>query len=375
MTICLLSTGQLLQSGLSIEGTIDGSTFCDSSGDAVLSALPNLWGSIQVVRTCIIKNNVPNPVSLVTRHPDYETIDHQLGHISDEAMRHISDNVEGAEKICFPNKKHICCSFPENPKCSSETLGLIHSDLLELPTLSYSKYKWVITFLDDYSFYCRVAFLCKKSDAVEAIKAVFQLWSNTTSHSVKHLHTDNGGEYMTSELQSFLCEQGIVHKTSTPHVHQQNGQAEWLNWTLLEKAQSMRLEACLPDSWWEFAFATATHVYNCTPIKRLKWKTPQKIFIGEKPKISHLRVFGCGAYMYLPNEVHTNKLTLHSELMIFIGYEDNSYRFIHHTQENVIFCSTQAIFDEGHFPRCPSSYPREQTPPGYHKWLLTWFVI
>ena len=68
--------------------------------------------------------------------------------------------------------------------------------------------------------------------------------------------------------------------------------------------------------------------------------------------------------MYLPNEVHTNKLTLHSELMIFIGYEDNGYRFIHHTQENAIFHSTQAIFDEGHFPRCPSSHPREQIPPG-----------
>jgi len=76
MTMCLLSTGQLLQSGLSIEGTMDGSTFRDSSGYAVLSALPNLWGSIQVVRTCIIKNNVPNFVSLVTRHPDYETIHH-----------------------------------------------------------------------------------------------------------------------------------------------------------------------------------------------------------------------------------------------------------------------------------------------------------
>jgi len=229
MTMCLLSTGQLLQSGLSIEGTIDGSTFHDSSGDAVLSALPNLWGSIQVVRICIIKNNVPNPVSLVTRHPDYETIHCCLGHISDEAMRHISDNVEDTEKICFPNKKHICCSctlgklyqrsFPENPKHSSETLGLIHLDLLELPTLSYSKYKWVITFLDDYSSYCRVVFLRKKSDAAEAIKAVFWLWLNTTSHSVKHLHTDNGGEYMTSELQSFLCEQGIVHETSIPHVH------------------------------------------------------------------------------------------------------------------------------------------------------------
>jgi len=81
----------------------------------------------------------------------------------------------------------------------------------------------VITFLDDYSSHCRVAFLHKKSDAAEEIKAVFWLWSNTTSYSVKCLHTDNGGEYMTSELQFFLCEQEIVHETSIPHVHQQNG--------------------------------------------------------------------------------------------------------------------------------------------------------
>ena len=74
MTMCLLSTGQLLQSGLSIEDTMYGSIFCDSSGDAVLSVLPNLWENIQIVRIYIIKNNVPNPVSLITRHLDYETI-------------------------------------------------------------------------------------------------------------------------------------------------------------------------------------------------------------------------------------------------------------------------------------------------------------
>ena len=48
--------------------------------------------------------------------------------------------------------------------------------------------------------------------------------------------------------------------------------------------------------------------------------------------------------------------------MIFIGYKDNGYRFIRHTQGNVIFCSTQAIFDEEHFPKCPLSHSREQTP-------------
>jgi len=49
--------------------------------------------------------------------------------------------------------------------------------------------------------------------------------------------------------------------------------------------------------------------------------------------------------------------------MIFIGYEDNSYRFIRYTQENVIFRSTQVIFNKEHFPRCPSSHSREQIPP------------
>jgi len=111
ITMHLFSTGQLFQSGLSIESTMDGSTFHNSSGDIVLSALPNLWGNIQVIRTCIIKNNIPNLISLVTRHPDYETIYCQLGHISDKTMKYVLDNVEGTKKICFPNKKHVCCGY------------------------------------------------------------------------------------------------------------------------------------------------------------------------------------------------------------------------------------------------------------------------
>ena len=160
----------------------------------------------------------------------------------------ILDNVKDARKIHFPIQKYVCCScnlgkiyqhsFPENPTHPSEPLGLIHSDLLELPTLSYSKYKWVITFLDDYPF-CNIAFLYKKSESAEAIKSIFWMWSNTTSHPMKRLHTDNREEYIISELQFFLREQEIIYETSTSYVHQQNGHAEQLNHTLLEKVQSM----------------------------------------------------------------------------------------------------------------------------------------
>ena len=149
--IHLLSTGQILQSRLRVEDNKSGSTFCDKSGDAVLLTTPNLWDNIQIIRTCILKHNISNPVSLVIRHLDFETLHHHFGHVSDEVMHHVLDNIEDVKKIHFSIQKHIYCgctlgkmyqhSFPENPTYSSELLGLIHLDLLELPILSYSKYK------------------------------------------------------------------------------------------------------------------------------------------------------------------------------------------------------------------------------------------
>ena len=43
--------------------------------------------------------------------------------------------------------------------------------------------------------------------------------SNTTSYSMKKLHTDNRREYIMLELQFFLWEQEIIYKTSTWHVY------------------------------------------------------------------------------------------------------------------------------------------------------------
>ena len=87
------------------------------------------------------------------------------------------------KKICFPIQKHVCysctlekiyqCSFSKNSIHFSKLLKLIDSDFFELFTLFYSKYKWVIIFFDNYSSYYSIDFLCKKFEAVEAIKSIF----------------------------------------------------------------------------------------------------------------------------------------------------------------------------------------------------------
>ena len=57
-----------------------------------------------------------------------------------------------------------------------------------------------------------------------------------------------GGKYTSTAFTTMMKEKGITFLQSVPHVHQQNGHAERLNQTLSDKAESLRLQACLPPS-------------------------------------------------------------------------------------------------------------------------------
>ena len=81
--------------------------------------------------------------------------------------------------------------------------------------------------------------------------------------------------------------------------------------------------------------------------------------MDNKPKMSYFCIFDYKTYIFLPSKVHTNKLVLHFELIIFIRYKDNGYCFIYHTQGNIILCSIHAIFDEKLFSQYTNSHAKE----------------
>ena len=98
------------------------------------------------------------------------------------------------------------------------------------------------------------------------------------------------------------------------------------------------------------------YIYNWTPIKRLKSKTPYEALNRDKPDISHLRILGCGAYVFLHEDVQQDVLSPHAELMTFIGFTSGvkGWKFMRTT--NTIFHATKAVFDvfnENMYPRCP----------------------
>ena len=58
----------------------------------------------------------------------------------------------------------------------------------------------------------------------------------------------------------------------------------------------------------------------------LGFKTPEEMFTGKKPEVSHLKIFGCPVYVHIPKEKRT-KLDPSRKKGIFVGYCEVSKAF------------------------------------------------
>ena len=98
--------------------------------------------------------------------------------------------------------------------------------------------------------------------------------------------TNFGGEFKSLDLTDFFKDLGIAIHTSMPYMHQQNGCAEHFNRTIMENAQAIHLDACIPQSWWEFAVLHAVHLYNRTPVCYIDWKMSYEKLEHQAPDVS-----------------------------------------------------------------------------------------
>ena len=183
------------------------------------------------------------------------------------------------------------------------------------------KYKWACMLLDNYLSYAYCYLLQSKSDTITAIEKLFIHVENQHNTVIKQFCSNQGGEFTSKNFDELLSSKGIERQTSALHIHQQNGRAESLNNTILEKSKSMQTHTSCPQSWWEFSFQTAIHVYNRTPLRCTNWSTPFKNIFGRKPDVQCFETFGCLAWVYKPREIHKNKLDPRLEAVTFIAYD------------------------------------------------------
>jgi hypothetical protein len=227
--------------------------------------------------------------------------------------------------------------FPSSDSRSSKPLQLIHTDLCgPLPEGDMGE-RYFLTVLDDYSKFAVVTALQKKSDAADALKGVVARLETATGHKTVTIRSDGGGEYLSTELQSWLTDRGIQHQLTTAYTPQQNGSAERLNRTLLQKVRSVLFESALPHVLWPELLCAVAHIRNRSPVS-LQDVTPHEAFLGSKPDVSHLRQLGCKVYTLIPKEKRSDKLQPVSQLGRLVGYsrDRKAYRVVLESTADVV---------------------------------------
>jgi hypothetical protein len=123
---------------------------------------------------------------------------------------------------------------------------------------------------------------------------------------------------MNCHFMHFVLRMVFIPEYSAAYTPEQNGRAERMNRTVIEKARTLLLGVEADEELWVEAVLTAVHLHNLMPVAG-KNKIHFELFHGPSPDVSYLRKWECLAYVKHPKH-QTSKFCSQSEPGMFVGY-------------------------------------------------------
>ncbi|GJS00595.1 retrovirus-related pol polyprotein from transposon TNT 1-94 [Tanacetum coccineum] len=168
----------------------------------------------------------------------------RLGHISEAGLQVLEKQglfgKKSLGKLDFCENyvlgKSHRVSFGVGRHTTQGVIDYVHSDLWgpsQVESLGGKRY--FLSIVDDYSRRVWVYILRFKHEAFGKFKEWKQLVENQTGRTVKKLRTDNGLEFCNWEFEQLCIESGIARHLTVFGMPQQNGVAERMNRTLMDK--------------------------------------------------------------------------------------------------------------------------------------------
>ncbi|KAK9133630.1 hypothetical protein Scep_013158 [Stephania cephalantha] len=280
----------------------------------------------------------------------------RLGHMSEKGMKVMvsKGKLDGLSCVdlslcegCVVGKQKVVSFSKKGRTPKTEKLELVHTDVWgpsQVSSLNGSRY--YITFIDDSTRKLWIYFMKNKFQVFEIFKKWKCLVENQTCLKLKCLRSDNGGEYCNKEFDEYCAMYGIRREKTVPRTPQQNGIAERMNRTIIERARSMLLSAGLPKQFWAEAVNTAAYLINRGPSTAIDCRLPEEEWTKKEVKLSHLRTFGCVSYVHI-NAENRSKLDAKSKMCIFLGYGVDSFGYrLWDPESKKVIRSKDVIFNE-----------------------------
>ena len=189
-----------------------------------------------------------------------------------------------------------------------------------IPVISYDRYRYFIAFICSATKWLEVRLLTSKAGAFKAFQDVKNLVENRSGNSIQIVRSDWGSEFENHQFTEYLATHGIVHEHSAPYSHEQNGQSERLNRTILDKARCLLFQAQMSKKYWSEAVLAAAYLYNCTPHSAIEYRTPYQARFGKKPNVAYIKIFGSLVYSKTAN---IKKLDEKSKQGFLVGFGTN----------------------------------------------------
>jgi transposase InsO family protein len=187
-------------------------------------------------------------------------------------------------KPCIRGKHHRDL-FPQRAShCATSFLKRIHSDLHQLPVLTYTGFCYWLLFIDDHSRYFWIYLLRKKSEMFDAFTQFNAMVKKQFDKSILCLQDNKGGEFTGIKWDTFFAQHGIRRGHTVKASPQQNGIAERLNCTLEELLVAMLNGARLPVRFWGERLNYLRHVIVRSPSSSIPaGTTPYEMVHKRKP--------------------------------------------------------------------------------------------
>jgi len=242
-------------------------------------------------------------------------------------------SVANAERVvgtvCVPCVDGKMVQAP-HPRSSNKTTEceLVHTDMGGPLTESLGGSIYNITALEDSTGFITATPIKTKGMASEVLKTRIKQLETMTGVNVKRFRHDGAKEYLTHDLKAWYEEKGITSEMTAPYKAQQNGKAERVNRTLMERVPAALLDSEAEEELWAEALASVVHVLNRSPKAGLA-VTPLEALTGRRPNVAGFRVLGSRARALKPKKQH-RKLEPRTDVGRFVGYTfgGKSYRIL-----------------------------------------------
>jgi hypothetical protein len=283
----------------------------------------------------------------------------RMGHVSAQIVQRIPRVTDGVndELCCMRTLENceICAkakltqkSFSKDRDRATRPCEVTHADLIGpiSPSTLYTRFKHVLTVIDDHTRFLQVFMLQSKAakGVAECMREAYRVLRSEYpgAGQFKDLRCDQGLEFDSAEVKEVLDEYGVGYAFSEAYCHQHNDLIERVNRTIEERTRALLFESGFPTGFWGQAVQAACFIYNRTPHSAIAYRTPYEMFYKKLPDLAQMKVFGSRASVLDEQIKRGCKFDSRAKVMYISGYTRTGYiLYDPETKKTVTACSVK----------------------------------